>query len=177
MFIDELIFPSYATLQRMTRELRERNDLPNADQQFLANIETHGWVVTKVFRRDGETGPDWAYSTGLFHSYSHAEIVIFGLDLDNMHTIVNNIGSEVKAGSHFESGNEYQGILARYGCQFRLVDTRYYRDYFGCSIWFYEADPFPVLQCFWPDREGYYPWDPKCDSGVAVLQPLLFKPS
>jgi len=159
----------------MTRDLAQRDGLPPADQKFLSNIETHGWVVTKVFGSEGETGPEFAYSAGLFHVYKHPEIIIFGLDLDIMHKIINNIGNAVKSGTQFESGNEYQHIFAKCGCQFRLVEPAWYKDYLGWAIWFYEGSKFPVLQCFWPDREGRYPWDPGCASGVVELQPFLFK--
>ena len=161
----------------MTRDVRERDELPPADQKFLSNIETHGWVVTKVFRSAGDAGPEFAYSTGIFHGYQHAEIIIFGLDLDIMHKILNNIGNAVKAGTRFEPGNEYQEIFVRYWCQFRVVDRANYKPYLGWAIWFYENYDFPVLQCFWPDREGRYPWDPNCSPDVIEMQPLLFKPS
>jgi hypothetical protein len=161
----------------MTRDIRDRGGLPAADQKFLSNIEGHGWVVTKVFRSRGEEGPEFAYSTGLFHGYQHPEIIIFGLDLDTMHRIINNVGDAVKSGTHFESGNEYHSIFARCGCQFRAVSSEYYKPYLGWSIWFYESYEFPALQCFWPDRDGHYPWDFKCSPGVRELQPLLFNPS
>ncbi len=157
----------------MTRDLTAHGDLPTADQKFLSNINTYGWAVSKVFRRDGEAGPEWAYSTGLFHSYKHPEIITFGLNLDIMHKIVNNIGDEVKIGCRFEPGNEYQQIFGHCGCQFRPVKARFYRDYLGWAIWFYETDHFPTLQCFWPDKEGRYPWDPACNAEVVNLQPLL----
>ena len=32
----------------MSRDLRERDGLHPADQKFLSNVETHGWVVTKA---------------------------------------------------------------------------------------------------------------------------------
>jgi Domain of unknown function (DUF4262) len=165
---------SHVNLRLMTRDLKEREGLHSADQKFLSNIETHGWVVTKVFKREGETGPEWAYSTGLFHSYQHPELAIFGLDLDNMHRIINNIGDAVKSGMSFRPGSEYQEIFARCGCRFQPVNTGFYRNYFGWGIWFYESDPFPVLQCFWPDREGKYPWDSGCVPEVVAAQPLLY---
>jgi hypothetical protein len=148
-----------------------------ADQRFLGQIKTYGWNVTNVFRREGQTGPDWSYSTGLFHSYLHPEVVIFGLELDNMQKIVNNIGLRIKDEAKFEPGNEYQDIFARCGCRFRAVDAGHYENYLGWAIWFYNGNPFPVLQCFWPDREGHYPWDPECSPDVTALQPLLFRPS
>ncbi len=119
------------TVQRMTRDPRHREGLHPADQRTLSNIETHGWNVTKVFRSEGETGPEWAFSAGLFHSYQHPEIVIFGLDLEVMHKIVNNLGDEVKKGKTFGPGKEYQEIFARCGCWFRPVQQRYYKEYLG----------------------------------------------
>jgi hypothetical protein len=92
----------------MTRDRRQFRGLHPADQEFLAQVETHGWNVNKVFRGKGETGPEWAFSAGLYHSYQHPEIVIFGLDLSIMHKIVNNIGDEVKKGTTFEPGKQYQ---------------------------------------------------------------------
>jgi len=92
-----------------------------------------------------------------------------------MHKIVNNIGDAVKSGIRFEPGNEYQEIFARCGCQFRVVERANYKAYLGWAIWFYEDYDFPVLQCFWPDRVGRYPWDPGCFPDVVEMQPLLFK--
>ncbi len=161
----------------MVREASHPDNSHPADQKFLAQIQTHGWNVTKVFRREGETGPEWSFSTGLFHTFQHPEIVIFGLELDTMQKIVNVIGTEIKGGEKFEPGNEYQNVFAQCGCQFRPVDWSRYADYLGWAMWFYNGDPFPVLQCFWPDREGHYPWDPSCSSGAVELQPFLFKPS
>ena len=159
----------------MTRDLRQSEGLHPADRKFLSQIEEHGWNVTKVFRKEGETGPEWVFSAGLFHFYQHPEIVIFGLPLDTMHKIVNNIGDEVKKGKIFEPGKEYQEILARCGCLFRTLNPRHPKAYLGGAIWFYEHDPFPVLQCFWPDKEGKYPWEPGCAEFAISAQPLLFE--
>lgn len=167
----------YANLLRLTRDIQQRDGLKPSDEKFLSIIETHGWHVTGVFNGQGDSGPEWSYSTGLFHSYGHPEILIVGLDLKNMQKIINNIGSKVKRGKTFEPGNEYFDILANYGCQFREVEKSQYRPYLGWAIWFYENGPFPVLQCFWPDREGIYPWDPACSAAVVAQQPQLFKPA
>jgi hypothetical protein len=148
-----------------------------ADQEFLKQVEEYGWNVTNIFRREGETGPEWSFSTGLFHTFKHPEVVIFGLERNIMQGIINNIGDAVKNGQKFEPGNEYQDIFAKCGCQFRPVDPVFYRGYLGWAIWFYNGEHFPLLQCFWPDLEGRYPWDPACSSEVVAAQPLLFKPA
>lgn len=160
----------------MTRSLRHSEALHPADQKFLSQIETYGWNVTKVFKRNGEVGPEWAFSTGLFHSYQHPEVVIFGLPLDTMQEIINNIGLEVKKGARFELGTEYQGIFERCGCRFRAVDQSHYKAYLGWALWFYQSDPFSVLQCVWPDKEGIYPWEAGCSESVIHAQPSLERP-
>ena len=93
-----------------------------------------------------------------------------------MQGIINNIGKAIKGGGKFEPFIEYQDIFEKYGCQFRNVALDYYRDYLVWAIWYYNGEPFPVLQCFWPDRDGHYPWDPACAPGIVELQPFLFKP-
>lgn len=159
----------------MTRETHHSENIPPVDKKFLSIIETHGWHVTRVFNGDKDTGPEFAYSTGLFYSYGHPEILVLGLRLDYMHRIINTIGAEVKRGKQYRPGQEYADILLSYGCQFREVERTHYRTYVGSAIWFYETDPFPLLQCCWPDREGHYPWDPACSKAVAVQQALLLK--
>jgi hypothetical protein len=159
----------------MTRNISEREGLDPADQKFLSIIETHGWHVTRVFNGKGDSGPEWAYSTGLFHSYGHPEILVIGLPLTNMHRIINNIGSRVKEGNRFEAGREYFEILDGHGCQFREVNRSHYKNYVGWAIWFYESEPFPLFQCFWPDRNGHYPWDPECSAAVAAQQAQLLR--
>jgi len=42
--------------------------------------------------------------------------------------------------------------------------------------WFYESDDFPVGQCFWPGKNGYYPWEEACPPSIVELQPLLYEP-
>jgi hypothetical protein len=157
----------------MTRDPHRREGLDAADQTFLSHIADHGWNVTKVFTNADKPGPDFAYSTGLFHSYEHPEILIFGLPLDTMHKVVNNISIEVKKGATFESGVEYDEFFAGCGCCFRTVGPRHYPDYLGWAIWFYQRDPFPCLQCFWPDKQGKYPWEEGCAESVRSAQPIL----
>ena len=57
------------------------------DRDLLLRLEQHGWFVMKVGAGDGE--PAFAYSLGLFENFNHPEIILFGLDLDTMHTLIN----------------------------------------------------------------------------------------
>jgi len=160
----------------MTLDLKNTTGLNSADAKFLANIEQHGWVVTKVAPRVGDEGNCFAYSTGLYLRFGQPEIVMFGLDLDTMHTIINSVGNQMKRGVNFVPDQAFGDLLERYPCQFRVVDKSNYAEHLGWSCWFYESHNYPALQCFWPDKNGYFPWQSECAAGVRELQPLLFLP-
>ena len=161
----------------MTRNLEHDDGLSAPDSKVLADIQTYGWHVAEVFRSAAEAGPEWAFSIGLFHSYCHPEVITFGLKLGVCKALVNAIGAQVKAGKKYDVEREYGDILSNpYKCAFRRVQPKHYHDYLGFARWFYENDPFPTLQCFWPDKAGKFPWDEGCASFVRDAQPLLFVP-
>ncbi|MBC7933684.1 MAG: DUF4262 domain-containing protein [Rubrivivax sp.] len=63
-----------------------------SDKKLLSDIKTYGWHILKI--TPDEESPGFAFSVGLFHSYSHPEIVMFGLNLDTLHEFI-NLGSRV----------------------------------------------------------------------------------
>jgi hypothetical protein len=159
----------------MTKILEETTGMSEPDAKVLQDIREFGWHVTGVFGKQGEEGSEWAFPIGLFHSFGHPELIVFGLPLQRCMNIINEIGNAVKVGKRFLSGEEYPDILAdSYKCSFREVTLHQYRNYVGYALWFYEDDPFPLSQCFWPDKEGRFPWDERCNEYVKSVQPLLF---
>jgi Domain of unknown function (DUF4262) len=161
----------------MTRSLRDVDGLSAPDAKVLEDIQSHGWHVTGVFASKGEAGPDWAFSIGLFHNFGHPEVAVFGLKLKTCVNIVNEIGRQIKDGKRYQITGEYGDILKDpYKCAFRTVEKSHYLEYLGFALWFYEDDPFPTMQCFWPDNTGNLPWVEGCDTSVIQVQPFLFIP-
>lgn len=161
----------------MTRSLKETAGLSEPDAKVLQDILQVGWHVTGVFASEGEEGPEWAFSIGLFHSFGHPEVVVVGLPFERCMDVVNVIGQQVKDGNRYDSGRLYSDILKDpYACAFREVNRRHFSDYVGYALWFYEDDPFSLFQCFWPDKENRLPWDDHCNEYVRSVQPLLFTP-
>jgi hypothetical protein len=161
----------------MTRDPKNRQGLSQQDAKFLDIIDTYGWHVTKVVPNAGETGDVFAYTIGLFFSFHQPEIIIFGLSLKTQHAILNQIGEQIRAGATFVPERFYFDIFANeVKCQFRSVQKRHYYAYVGWARWFYEGDDFPLLQCFWPDNRGFFPWEEGCHPEIAKLQPQLFLP-
>ncbi len=159
----------------MTRSLEEASDLSALDAKVLREIHTDGWQITGVLAREND-GQNFSYSIGFFHSLGHPEVILFGLPLDTCMRAVNVIGLDIQNGKRFEEDRIYDGILRPpHRCCFREVDRRHYREHVGYALWFYETDPFPLLQCFWSDEEGRFPWDKGCQEYASERQPLLFQ--
>jgi hypothetical protein len=113
--------------------------------------------------------PGWSYSIGLYDSFRHPEIIIFGLPSDVMNRAINILAETIRSGKMYEAGFEYQEPFDGIKCVFHLVDKSWYPIFAGRAIRFYEGQDFPLLQCIWPDREKNYPWhnSRKKTDGVA----------
>jgi hypothetical protein len=159
----------------MTRSIEEANDLSELDARVLREIHTDGWQITGVLATEYDKSLDFAYSIGFFHSMGHPEVILFGLPLDTCMRAVNVIGIDAQNGMKFEPDRIYDSILEKpHRCCFKEVDPKCYGDHIGYALWFYEADPFPMLQCFWSDEMGRFPWDERCSAYCRERQPLLF---
>jgi hypothetical protein len=149
-------------------------DLPEPadehDRKLLADVAQYGWHVIGV--EEDKEGPSFAYSIGLYRSFGHPEVIIFGLAVGVMHRIINAVGEQVRAGTKLEHLDEAADILDGYSVAFRSVERRHSPDYLGYARWFYKGD-FPALQCVWPDSQHRYPWHPEVSADTARRQPLL----
>ncbi len=141
------------------------------ERKLVSDIERVGWHVIMV-PEDGE-GPSLAYSIGLSRTFGHPEIIVFGLDPDLMHRMINSVGEEVGRGRRFADGQVASGILEGYDVRFLHVARRRYPEHFGYARWYYNGDDFPALQCLWPDRQGRFPTDADYAEPLRARQPLL----
>jgi hypothetical protein len=147
-------------------------DFSKSHRKVIHDINTHGWHVTIVL--PAGANPDWAYSIGLFHTFRHPEILVFGLDGDLMHQLINHVGREARVGARIEPGRDYGDIIERYRCAFRPVNASWYPYVLCNGTWFYKGSGFPTLQLFWPDKLQRYPWEPDFEARLLGDQPLLF---
>ena len=148
-------------------------ELDESEREVLGHVERHGWNVTNIHERDG--APGWAFTIGLFETFGHPEVAIFGMDLQTRHSILNWIGKNVREGNSFTAGQEHDWVFEGYNCWSRDVQRSWYKDLFGWAVWFYGGTEFPMVQCFWPARDGTYPWEDA--SAFFVRQPLLYEES
>lgn len=141
------------------------------DRKLLADVQGHGWHVLGIKADDG--GPNFAYSIGLYQTFNHPELIVFGLDFGIMHSMINNVGELVRAGQRFGDFDDSGDVLQNYKVMFRVVEQRHYQEHFGYALWFYHPYPFPALQCVWPDSQHRYPWHECFNPNLVSRQPLL----
>lgn len=144
-------------------------------QKILEDVKAHGLHIIGVMA-DSE-GPPFSYSIGFYANHKHPEIIIFGMNHGTAHTVISCcIGDIINEGHHFADGELSSELLEGYNCAFRTVLPKFYDEYLGQAEWFYKSKDFPVLQCFWPDERGYFPWQSEADDECRELQPLLYLP-
>jgi len=109
----------------------------------------------------------------MYKTFGQPEIIILGLDLDDMHKIINNIGEEVRKGQSLKIGEKYSQFLENHDAQFVEVDQKHYSDYLGWDLWFYEGSDFPAWQFVWPDKGNLFPWEEGFDKSLKNIETLL----
>ena len=146
--------------------------LSDTDRELLRRLESHGWYVIKVGASDVE--PAFAYSLGLYEKFRHPELILFGLDLETMHQLINDAGEQISKGHQYESGQQYGDLLDDYPCAFRVVTREKYGRHLTYTQWFYNGSDFPALQMVWPDMNSRFPWDTNFDERYRQDQLALY---
>jgi len=142
---------------------------------ILTNIDEVGWHVTGVFADPKKNTPPFCYSVGLFSSYEHPELIVFGLPHETAHLLINAIGEKIKKGQGFIPGEKYDIDFSFPLCLSR-INKKYYADYLSHANWYYEdGGSFSCLQILWPDKEGVYPYEDGFDPKFIPYQPQLWK--
>jgi hypothetical protein len=154
----------------MTRHSTDTG-LDEEEVRLLETLEKWKWFVTKVGAGGGE--PAFAYSMGLYENFHHPEIVVFGLDLEVMHRLINNAGARIREGEKFEEGKKYDDLLQGYPCAFLRVNPSRYDGLLNYTVWYYEGANFPAVQMIWPDKAGLFPSEAGFDERFRNEQPML----
>ncbi len=141
------------------------------DARVLADIERHGWHVVLI-PPEGDA-PGWAHTIGLWERHRHPELLVFGSEPRQLAALLNALGERVRSGRRFAAGETETSLLHDLPFAFRAVASRWIHVFLGNAAWHYQSEPFEVLQGFWPDRGGRFPWDTSCARSVADEQPQL----
>ncbi len=151
---------------------RPGETLDAADLRLMADVAQLGFHVVVV----GEGGEAHAFTVGLFRSYDHPEVAVFGLAADLVHGAVARIGAHIRRGARFDHGDVADAVLDGRAVAFRRIVPRHYPAYLGHAVWYHGGARFPALQGVWADPEGRFPWDRWFPRELRDAQPVLFEP-
>ncbi|MEU7894237.1 DUF4262 domain-containing protein [Nonomuraea sp. NPDC049152] len=147
-------------------------ELDSGDRRTIEHINEYGWSVVMI--PEDETGPGWAFTVGLRHSFDSPEIAMFGLDVELLRSCLNTLGAGIAAGHSARADQRRDDVLEERLVTLKMVDASWHSTLFGTALQFYQYPPLPFLQMFWPDGQNRFPWDEGC--ALGELQPSLWIP-
>ena len=152
---------------------RRGEPLDAADLRLLAEVSQAGYHV--VSGASNAAAPAFAFSVGLFRTFDHPEVAIFGLSADVLEAAIRRVGERVRGGERLEAGDVAHGILDAREVTFRRIAPHHYPARLGHAVWYHGGARFPALQAIWSDG-GLLPWDRWFSRALRDAQPVLWDP-
>jgi hypothetical protein len=150
---------------------RRGEPLDASDLRLMADVAQAGYhVVTGA--SNGEE-PAFAFSVGLFRTFDHPEVAIFGLPVDALDSAIRRVAERVRAGMRFDHGDVEEAVVDGRAVAFRRIIARHYCARLGYAVWFHGGARFPALQLVWTE-DGLFPWDRWFPRALRAAQPVLF---
>lgn len=149
------------------------------EKQLINKITKHvkdvGWsiIVTGLENQNKKTIL-MAYTIGLFHTFNHPEIVVFGLSGNTAHQILNNCGILIKEQKEiFEENTAYTEIIHGYACIFKSVKYASASKFLYVNNGFYKKE-YKTIQLLWPDQNGFFPTDFSFNKSLLKFHKRLY---
>ena len=155
------------------------NDLSEAGQRLVANVEEFGCHILWVFDPEGD-GVDFVYSIGFEITLGQPDVLISGLTSDTSKALINDTLALCREGLELRDIARTDRLINGYDCVFRTVrQDCLVPDYFGTGLWYYrtqsERPLTRAMQMVWPDRSGTFPWEHGFEEGFRHRQEELWE--
>ncbi len=143
-------------------------ELQKENQRTLDNIEQFGCTVVSVATEEQRSG--WSYSIGVYDTCGQPEVIVVGLPSCVAHYLVDEAARLLRNGTKLDEGR-HPDLVGKVDCEFRPVDPKWVKHPMGWAEWYYDDEPFPVLQAVYPDLENRIPGEDGFNE--YFTQPLL----
>lgn len=141
--------------------------------KMLTDIRSHGYHKVGVFSEDEEES-EFAYTVGMFHTYRHPELVVFGMSVEEEFAILDRVRDLVADGATFSHESKSTDVLSGSSVIFLDVSREEYDEYLVQAENFYRSDDFPALLISWPNAEGIFPWEIAAPGWLTQKQPAVW---
>lgn len=142
-----------------------------SERKVLEDIAEYGWHCVHIFA-EGDL-PPYAFTVGVFETYKHPELIIFGLPREVAHQVLDLAVRALRSGAITDLSLPSDELLNGYPCVFVQVPESEYFEHVGYDRWYYEGNAFPLYQIVWPSRERKFPWHPDASEEFRRVQPVL----
>ncbi len=154
--------------------------LDPGEQKCIDDIAEHGCHILKVFDADGDQ-PNFAYSVGFPVGVGQPEVLVYGLKLDLMQSMINELYRQCAAGLQMADGLKVENLIDGHECILKFCNDRAaIEEHLGWALWYHRSqrgkDVDHFYQIVWPGTvNGLYPWDKGVSQEVIDAQPALYE--
>ncbi len=128
------------------------------NQDIADNIREYGWHCLHVFPTE-DAQEMFSYSIGFEESYGGPEILIFGLEREKAHALLNECAFVLKSGHKFVAEVNDENILSGgYSVVFKKLKEEHFDNYVGTALRYYQNKRFEAFVMFLPDSKHRFPW-------------------
>jgi len=145
-----------------------------SERKVVNDVAEFGWHCVGIMEEGDE--PAYSFTVGLFKTFKHPELMIFGVPPSVGQQLLNIVGQALRDGEPIDLSQPTDALLEGYSCCFVPVPKAHYREFVGFARWYYEGDDFPLYQVVWPSRSGLFPWDADAHPQFRAAQPVLGEP-
>lgn len=147
------------------------NNAEVSRQKVIDDVAQHGWMCVHLMA-EGHEGP-YSYTVGLFRTYGHPELAVFGLSSEVAHQVLSIAVAAIQQGHALDPSRPASGLIEGCSCLLASVPVFEFSRYFGVCRSYYEGDRFGLLQIIWPTRQGQFPWDTGSNPVFRAMQPIV----
>jgi len=150
------------------------------EEDVVRFVESDGCFVVSVFDEEGNN-PPFSYSVGFTKSLGQPEVILYGLERESAHPLINDTYALCKNGLRLGDWTEVDDLFRDYRCIARAVDESWIiQSKFASALWYHQTQMGTglqdVVQLVWPDADGLFPWENGCAEWVKRDQIALYEP-
>lgn len=145
------------------------------EEEIAEVVQEYGWYAASI----SDHQPPFLYTIGLMQTLNHPELIMFGLEADNIHALFSQFVRDIRDGKSFAEPGVYMVSIGadehRVGC--RRVHPTQHELYLGFAMGYCRHigrwGELNAIQVFFPDSTGKFPFEVGCALDVYELQPRL----